>query len=381
VPQPTQREAFVPIARPQLPDLQRVMARLRPSYDRGVLTNGPLVNELEERLAARLGTRHVVAVSSCTAGLMLSLRALELRGEAVLPSFTFSATAHAATWAGLGIRFSECQLATFQIDPADAERRLDGAAVLIATHVFGAPAPVEELQAVAARAGVPLVFDAAHAMGALHDGRPVGGFGDVEVFSLSPTKTLVAGEGGIVATDGDDIARAVRLGRDYGNPGDYDTQLVGLNARLSELHAALALESLAMLDENLARRRAIAERYRAGLAAVRGIAAQTVPSQDESAYKDFTVAVDAAGFGRTRDELARALIAVGCDTRPYFSPPVHRQTAYAHLPPVALPTTDMAAAQALSLPMFPGLAAADVDRVIAAVASFARQPFTPEVIP
>jgi dTDP-4-amino-4,6-dideoxygalactose transaminase len=354
------------------------MARLRPSYEQGILTNGPLVRELEQRLAERLEVKHAVAVSSCTAGLMLALRALELNGDAVLPSFTFSATAHAAAWVGLGLRFAECR-PDYQVDVDDAARRLDGAAVLIATHVFGAPAPVEELTALAAQAGVPLVFDAAHAMGARHRGRPLGGFGDVEVFSMSPTKTLVAGEGGLVTTQRDDVASAVRLGRDYGNPGNYDTQFVGLNARLSELHGAVALESLEELDFNLGRRRANAARYCAGLATVAGITPQAIQPSDQSSYKDFTVSVDPNTYGLTRDDLAQALSAAGFATRPYFSPPVHRHTAYAHLPPVDLPVTDQTASRALSLPMFAELTPEDIDRVVGAVARLAHHPPTSEV--
>ena len=97
-------------------------------------------------------------------------------------------------------------------------------------------------------AGIPVVFDAAHALGAIADGTPVGGFGDAEVFSLTPTKVLVAGEGGLVATRRRGLAKRLRIGRDYGNPGDYDTQFVGLNARMSEFHAAMALQSLEILD-------------------------------------------------------------------------------------------------------------------------------------
>ena len=183
--------AFVQPARPPL---DRVMARLRPSYDRGILTNGPLVRELEDAVAARVGVAHVVAVSSCTVGLMLTLQALIRAGEAVLmPSFTFAATAHAAAWAGGTPRFAECRLDDFVLDVDDAAERLDGAAAVMATHVFGAPCHPERVEALAATRGVPVVFDAAHALGTVRRGRPVGGFGAAEVFSLSPTKVVVAG--------------------------------------------------------------------------------------------------------------------------------------------------------------------------------------------
>jgi dTDP-4-amino-4,6-dideoxygalactose transaminase len=358
----------LPFVRPATPPLEKVMARLAPSYERGVLTSGPLGRELEERVADDLGVEHVVAVSTCTAGLMLVLRVLGLDGPAVMPSFTFSATAHAAAWNGLPPVFAECDPGSFQLDPVDAAARLDGGSVLVATHVFGAPCAAEALEALGRRHGIPVVFDAAHGHGARRGARRVGGMGDAEVFSMTPTKLVIAGEGGLVATNRADIAEGVRIGRDYANPGDYDTRFVGMNARLSELHAATALESFADLVANLARRRALAARYCEGLAAVPGIAVQSVDAGDESTYKDFTIRVDDAAFGVGRDALVEVLRRRGVDTRCYFSPPVHRQHAYADTAPGPLPVTDAVASSVVSLPIFPDLRSDDVDAVVAILA-------------
>ncbi|MBW3641780.1 MAG: DegT/DnrJ/EryC1/StrS family aminotransferase [Actinobacteria bacterium] len=358
----------LPFARPYTPPLGAVTARLGPSYEAGVLTNGPLVRELENRVAERLGVAHVVAVASCTSGLMLALRHLHDSGPVALPSFTFSASAHAPHWCGLEPTFVECRADTFQVDVGDLRSRVDGSGGIVATHVFGAPCPAEQLEALAAEAGVGLVFDAAHALGATRQGGPVGGFGDAEVFSLSPTKLVVGGEGGLVATDRDDVAEAVRLGRDYGNPGDYDCRFPGINARMSELHAATALESLAMLDDHLERRQVAADRYRAGLEDIVGISVQVVDEGDVSTYKDFTISVGDE-FGISRDVLVRALAAEGIDTRRYFFPPVHAQQAYAHLPPAKLPVTDEVAGRVVSLPMFARLPLSSIDAVVEALAA------------
>lgn len=359
----------LPFARPATPPLEAVVARLAPSYERGILTNGPLVREFEEAVAGRVGVEHAVAVSSCTAGLTLVLKARVEHGPVLLPSFTFSASAHAAAWNGLEPRFAECSAPSFQLDPADATARVDGAGALLAIHVFGAPCDAESLEALARRRGIPIVFDAAHALGAERGSRPVGGFGDAEVFSLSPTKPVVAGEGGVVTTGAPDLAEAVRTGRDYGNPGDYDTRFVGLSARMSELHAALALESLARLDEHLERRRTIAHRYEEALATIPGVRTQAVAPGDTSTYKMFTVAVDEQALGLSRDELVAGLTAEGVDTRCYFDPPVHRQRAYAHLAPADLPVTDAVASSVVSLPVFRDLSLEAVDRVAAVIGS------------
>jgi dTDP-4-amino-4,6-dideoxygalactose transaminase len=362
--------AFV---QPASPPLERVIARLRPSYDRGMLTNGPLVRQLEDEVAARLGVPHVVAVSSCTAGLMLTVQALIRSGQSVLlPSFTFAATAHAAAWAGGVPRFAECRTDDFLLDVDDAAERVAGAAAVVATHVFGAPCHPEGVEALAAGRGIPVVFDAAHALGAVRRQRPVGGFGAAEVFSLSPTKVVVGGEGGLVTTNDGALAGVIRTGRDYGNPGNYDSVFAGLNARLSELHAAMALESLRELDEHLARRRHLVARYCAGLAGVPGVRAQRVAPDDESTHKDFTIVVDEVAFGVDRDTLVAALRAEGIDTRRYFSPPVHRHTAYRSGPDAHLPRTDWLAARVVSLPLWRDLDAASVEIVAEVVARVHR---------
>jgi len=358
----------LPFFRPATPSLDRVQARLAPSYDRGMLTNGPLVRQFEAEAAARLGVPHVVAVSSCTAGLMLVLQALSRPGTAVvMPSFTFSATAHAARWAGAVPRFAECDPATCQLDVADAATRLDGASVLVGTHVFGSPCTPEAVEELGRSAGIPVLFDAAHGFGALRDGRPLGSFGAAEVFSLSPTKPMTSGEGGLVAIRDDDLAERVRLGVDYGNPGDYDTLFAGLNARMSELHAAVGLESLVDLDAHLAVRRELAARYTAALGDVPGITPQQVDPRDASTYKDFTVIVDEDVFGLDRDAVAAGLKAEGADTRPYFYPPVHRQQAYADLDTPELPVTDQVAGRVISLPLWRDMPDDAVDAVVAAL--------------
>lgn len=219
---------------------------------------------------------------------------------------------------------------------------------------------------VAASAGLPLLFDAAHAIGASSHGRPLGGFGDAEVFSLTPTKPMVAGEGGLVATNDGDLAARLRMGRDYGNPGDYNTRFVGLNARMSEFHAAVALESLAVFDSTLESRRELAAHYVRGLRDIPGIRVQEVPEEHTSTYKDLTIAVS-PDFGIDRNQLVAVLACQGIDTRNYFDPPVHRQLAYSIVEGECLPTTDMVSQSVVSLPIYPALSFADVDAVVATI--------------
>ena len=363
----------VPFVRPPAPPLDEVVARLRPTYEQGAMTNGPLVRELEATVAERMGVAHVVAVSSCTTGLILALAGLRhlgaIDGPVLMPSFTFSAGPHAVAWNDLPVTFAECDPLSFQLDLVDAHARLDGAGAIMATHVFGAPCRPEQVEALGAEAGIPVLFDAAHGFGGTRGGRPLGGFGEVEVFSMTPTKPLVAGEGGLVCTDRDDLAEYLHLAREYGNPGDYDTRFIGLNGRLSEMHAAIALASISHIDEHLASRRRMAARYADAILGIPGVRVQAVDEGDESTFKDFTIAIDALEYGADRDTLVSVLRAEGVDTRNYFDPPVHRQQSHATRSPSDLPVTDAVARTVVSLPLYPALTDDAIDGIIELIAA------------
>jgi dTDP-4-amino-4,6-dideoxygalactose transaminase len=173
------------------------------------------------------------------------------------------------------------------------------------------------------------------------------------VFSLSPTKLLVAGEGGIVATDCDCLAHFVRLGREYGNDGSYDTLFPGVNGRMPEMSAAMGLASLEILDAVADRRNQIADLYRRELAQLPGIGFVEIPAGGRSSYKDFSITIDPTRFGMSRDALRRALASRGIETRAYYDPPCHRQTAFEHFHDRMrpLPQTDMLAARSIALPI------------------------------
>ena len=358
----------LPLVRPTIPDIPAVTARLQQVLESGLLTNGPTVRELESRVAAMLGVPHVVAVSSCTTGLMLVYQALGV-GRVVLPSMTFSASAHAVVWAGGTPVFADVDPRRVSLDPADASEVIDGAAALCATHVYGAPAQVEALQRLADDAGVPMVYDGAHALGSLRAGQPVSAFGTATVFSMSPTKVAVAGEGGLVSTHDAELAERLRIGRDYGNPGDYDCEFSGINARMSELHATVGLATLDGLPERIAYRNQLVATFKAELADVPGMGFQLVDEGDLSTYKDLTVILEPDSFGLDAAGLQRALEAEGIDSRRYFFPPIHRQKAYAGLQQTRpLPVTDELAERLLTPPLYSHMTHEQVRRVAEAVA-------------
>ena len=364
----------LPLVRPTIDDVPALARRIEAILESGLLTNGATVRELEAQVCERLCVDHAVAVSSCTAGLMLVYQALGVGpGDlVVLPSFTFAASAHAVTWVGARPSFCEVTTARGSVDPADVERLLDSGdpiAALSATHVYGHPAEVEALQALADARGIPVVYDAAHALGSQRAGTPVGGFGTAEVFSLSPTKVVVAGEGGLVTTQDPALAEAIRLGRDYGNPGDYDCRFPGLNARMSELHAAVALASFADLDAHVERRERLVERFTAATCDVPGLRVVRPATGDRSTWKDLTLVVDPDVFGIDAATLQHALAAEQIDSRRYYHPPIHRQAAHRDHPSSSrdLPVTDELSSMVLTPPLWSHLADDDLDRIAAAL--------------
>ena len=359
-------ERQVPLCIPSLPDLDAVLPHLRRIWDSGELTNGVYVKAFEQAVEARLPGRHVVAVSSCTQGLMLALRVLQVRGQVLVPSFTFAASAHAIVWAGCEPVFVECDPETHDVDVADvADRVGPETGAILAVYVSGNPPDVRALASLAKQARVRLVLDAAHALGSRVGEVPAGCWGDAEVFSLSPTKTVTACEGGLVSVRDPEIAERLRIGRNYGNPGDYDMRFVGLNARMSELHAVVGLESMKMLDANLEARSRLAGMYRRRLMHLPGLRFQKVQPENTCAFKDLGLRVLASEFGAERDAVREALWRGGVDTRTYFDPPVHLQRAYRHLLPRtgSLPATERLAREILDLPIYPGLRDEDLEHV------------------
>jgi dTDP-4-amino-4,6-dideoxygalactose transaminase len=363
-------DTTIPILKPYLPRFDELESDFKRVLASGQITNGRFVREFEARTSEFLGVRHCIAVSSCTAGMMLVAKALRLSGEIIVPSFTFSATGHALKWCGLQPVFVECRPDTFNIDPEHIRSNIhEGTSGILVPHIFGNPADVDTLTQIAETQGLSLFFDAAHGFGSTSQGRHIGRFGNAEIFSLSPTKVLISGEGGLIATDDKELAEQLRIGRNYGDPGDYDCPFAGLNARMTEMGAIIGLASLEMLDENIARRTQIADQYRSELSSLPGIQFQAIETGNTSTWKDFTIRIDSDAFGLNRNRVAMALDAEGIQSRKYFYPPLHLMTAYndgktSKIAP--MPVTEGVSENVLSLPIYYSLKDDDIDRIVEA---------------
>jgi dTDP-4-amino-4,6-dideoxygalactose transaminase len=370
----------IPITSPYTPGWDVLQDRISSVLETGMLTNSRFVREFEKRMAEYLEAEEAVAVSNCTTGLIMTLSVLGLTGEILVPSFTFSATGHVCYWTGLKPVFVDCDGRDWTIQLSDCIEATGAAAgervsSILAVHTFGNPADVDALEQFARDQDLVLLFDAAHAVGSTYKGRRLGAAGKASVFSLTPTKIITSGEGGIIATDDRSLAGELRVFRNYGDDGSYDCGRVGLNGRMSELNAILGLATLDNADDEVEIRNEYAAVYAEELAGIPGMALQAVRPDCRSSYKDFTVVVDETRFGTNRDQLGAALGRENVATRKYFDPPLHRQTAYRNLEfrRTGLRNTDSLSKCALTLPMYSGMGTNAVKKVCESIRSYQRE--------
>ncbi|MFH1563687.1 MAG: DegT/DnrJ/EryC1/StrS family aminotransferase [Nitrospirota bacterium] len=332
-------EKLLPIARPSLPKLEEINSQLQDTFTSGILTNGKYVAEFEQKCSQYLGVENVIAVSSATAGLILVEKALGLNGEVLVPSFTFTATCLSLNWNKIETRYVDCHPKTFTLDPILVEKAITRQAsaantcAILAVCIFGNPPDMDMLNNLAKDYRLKLIFDSAHGFGTKYNDKLIGGFGDAEVFSLTPTKSLTTGEGGLITTNDKELAQKLKLMRNYGVESDYDCELIGLNARMLEFSAILGLKNLSTIEEKINHRNKLAKDYKTKLSKLPGIEFQEIKESCRSTFKDFAILINEEAFGLNRDELGLALEKENIQTRKYFYPPVHLQKAYRHFYP------------------------------------------------
>ncbi|MSO72170.1 MAG: DegT/DnrJ/EryC1/StrS family aminotransferase [Rhodospirillaceae bacterium] len=336
---------------------------------------GPEVAEVERRLCAQAGAKHVISCSSGTTALVMALMAKKVgRGDAVfLPSFSFTATVEPAVILGATPVFVDVLPDTFNIDPESLERAVAVArqaglrpACVIAVDLFGQPADYDSIRPVAERHGFWILDDAAQSYGAHYKGKALGTCAAITATSFYPSKPLGCyGDGGAIFTDDDEIARRLAQVRVHGQGRDRNENLrVGLTGRFDSIQAAVLLEKLAIFDAECAERSAVAARYTAGLKG--SVVTPFVRPDCTTVWAQYTVT------SARRDRIAATLQAQGIPTAIYYLKPIHTQAPYRGFPVVTggLPVTERLAREVISLPMHPYLTPEAQDRVIAAVRTY-----------
>lgn len=356
------------VGRPNIGDRKDLIDRINDILDRRWLTNnGKYVQEFENRLAGLLGVKHCIAMCNATVALEITTRALGLKGEVIIPSFTFIATAHSLQWQEITPVFCDIDPNTHNLDPACVEKMITPHTTgIMGVHLWGRPCDIEALTDIAGKHNLKLLFDAAHAFGCSHKGRMVGGFGNAEVFSFHATKFFNTLEGGAVATNDDELAAKIRLMKNFGFAGYDNVVYIGTNGKMNEMSAAMGLTGLDSLDEfiNINKRNYL--KYHEELASVPGINLVRYHEQERNNYQYIVCEVDEGVAGVSRDILMRILHAENIIARRYFYPGCHRMEPYRSYFPHAgllLLNTERLAERVLSLPTGTAVGVDEIARI------------------
>jgi dTDP-4-amino-4,6-dideoxygalactose transaminase len=361
-------QSSVYVGRPNMGRKRSILKRIGKILDNRWFTNdGPMVQDFESQLAKLLGVKHCIAMCNATIALEIAIRAAGLKGEVLVPSFTFVATAHALQWQEITPVFCDIDPITHNIDPAALERMITPRTTgIIAVHCWGRPCKIEALMAIATRHKLKLLFDSAHAFGCSYKGRMVGNFGLAEIFSFHATKYFNTFEGGVVASNDDEFVSKIRLMRNFGFAGYDNVVYVGTNGKMTEVCAAMGLSSLEVLDQIVDVNHRNYLVYRKGLSALKGVKLIDYYSQEKCNYQYIAVEVDEATVGLSRDALLKILHAENVVARRYFFPGVHKMEPYKSFFPHAsflLPHTEALARRILVLPTGETLGQSDINNI------------------
>ncbi|MCU7942943.1 MAG: aminotransferase class I/II-fold pyridoxal phosphate-dependent enzyme [Candidatus Thiodiazotropha sp. (ex Cardiolucina cf. quadrata)] len=359
------------VGRPSIGDRELFLRFTNEILDRQWLTNnGPVVRELEGRIADYHDVSHCVAMCSGTVALEIAIRALQLKGEVIVPSYTFIATAHALHWQAITPIFADIDPHTHNLDPAAVRRMISPRTTgIIGVHLWGRVAAVEALQSIADEYQLKLMFDAAHAFGCTRAGTKVGNFGSCEVLSFHATKFFHTFEGGAVLTNDDELAETMRLMRNFGFSGVDNVIHPGTNGKMTEIAAAMGLTNIQSIDKVIDHNRGVYQAYSKALADVATVDLLAYDEEESNNYQYVVVEVT-DNSPVTRDQIVDALQAENVLARRYFWPCCHRKKPYSDLYPNAssfLLNSEQVSERVIVLPAGPEMDDERVDRVVSII--------------
>ncbi|MCG7872797.1 MAG: aminotransferase class I/II-fold pyridoxal phosphate-dependent enzyme [Candidatus Thiodiazotropha lotti] len=342
---------------------------------RWLTNNGPVVRELEEKIAEYHSVAHCVAMCSGTIALEIAIRALKLKGEVILPSYTYIATAHALHWQGIRPVFADIDPQTHNLDPDAVRQAVNSRTTgIIGVHLWGRTAAVEALQEIANEHELKLIFDAAHAFGCSHQGRKIGAFGDCEVLSFHATKFFHTFEGGAVLTNNARLAEKMRLMRNFGFAGVDNVIYPGTNGKMTEISAAMGVSNLQAIDKVIKHNHLIHQAYQQALAGIPSLRLLEF-DQNESNNYQYVIVETTEDCPVTRDHLVEMLHAENILARRYFWPGCHNMKPYRDLYPEStsnLSSTEQVSERVIVLPNGSCMDRASVE-IVAAVLQVALE--------
>ena len=318
------------VGRPYIGNRQQLFARLNQVLDRNWLTNnGPMVKEFEKRICKLLGVRNCVAMCNGTIALEIAVRALGLTGEVIVPSFTFVATAHCLQWQEITPVFCDIDPKTHNIDTAKIEQLITPrTTAILGVHLWGRPCAINNLQKIARKYNLRLIFDASHAFGCSYKKRMIGNWGDAETFSFHATKFINCFEGGAVVTNNDDLAHKMRLMKNFGFEGLDCVIHIGTNGKMNEASAAMGLTSLESMNDFITTNQHNFNKYYTHLSIIPGIKILEYDESEKNNFQYVVCEIDQDKFGISRNQLISILDAENIRARRYFYPGCHKMEPY-----------------------------------------------------
>ncbi len=318
------------VGRPNIGSKEILLQRINDILDSKYLSNnGPLVQEFEQTIASKVGAKHCIATCSATRGLEIAIKACELKGEVIIPSFTFIATAHALQWLGIDPIFCDVDLLTHNIDPQKIESLItENTTAIVGVHLWGRGCDVEALEEIARRHNLKLLFDAAHAFGCSYKGQMIGNFGNAEVFSFSATKFCNSFEGGAIVTNDSELAKKIRLMKNFGFSDIDCVDELGINGKMNEVSAAMGLTSLESIEDFISKNYQNYKQYQQELSNIPGVNLITYNEEERCNYQYVIVEIDRSITQISRDLIYEILWKENILARRYFYPGCHQMEPY-----------------------------------------------------
>jgi dTDP-4-amino-4,6-dideoxygalactose transaminase len=372
------------VGRPNLGSRASFLAHAAAIYDRRWLSNnGPMVQEFEARIAKFLGAKHCVAMCNGTVALEIAIRALELKGEVIVPSYTFIATAHALQWQEISPVFADIDPRTHNLDPNSVRKMITPRTTgILGVHLWGRACPVDALQTLAEEFQIRLLFDASHAFGCTHAGVPIATFGECAVFSFHATKFFNTFEGGAVVTNNDAIAKKIRLMKNFGFSGYDNVVYPGTNGKMTEIAAAMGLVNLESVSDFIASNRANHKLYSERINSIDGLS--VIPFDERERNNFQYVVVEVSGkFPVNRDAIVATLHGENVLARRYFWPGCHMMAPYRSFYPWAgllLGNTVAVAERVIVLPTGATIGASEIETIASVFRVLRRRSHRPEVL-
>ena len=354
------------VTRSSMPSMEEYIEEIRSIWDSHWLTNmGEKHKALQAELQKYMGVPAVELLTNGHMALELSLQAMNLQGEVITTPFTFASTTHAIVRNGLEPVFCDIDPETYTMDVTQIERLItDRTCAILPVHVYGNVCNIEEIERIAHKYGLKVLYDAAHTFGETYKGQGIGNFGDASCFSFHATKVFNTIEGGAVCYRDPDMGRRLYELKNFGIHGPEEVDAVGASAKMNEFCAAMGLCNLRHVDEEIAKRRAVVERYREHLEGVDGLRLNVQQPEVRSNYAYFPVVFDENLFGASRNEVMDALAQNGIGARKYFYPLTNTFECFHGKYDVdATPVALHVAKRVLTLPLYADLSMEDVDRI------------------